>query len=129
MSACCECGAILLMRSLSTYSSPGLLPRGMVDASSVMISAIRSERPSSDPPNVGKGEFSAAEVQAASQETEDRERDMENRRTVGEGRSTCLAHCRAIHMVCSRVVAVKSKVKAETKVNVDVKAKMLERRS
>ncbi|KAL9137189.1 MAG: hypothetical protein Q9175_001604 [Cornicularia normoerica] len=75
-----------------------LRSRGMVDASSVMISAIRSERPSSDPPNVGIGEFSAAEAQDASQETEDRERDMENRRTVGEGTEVKVAESCAVNV-------------------------------
>lgn len=78
MVACCECGAVRLTRTPSTYSTPGLQSHQMVDAGSVMISATRSVRPSVDPLNVGKGECSAAEAKVATLETQGRERDTEN---------------------------------------------------
>lgn len=78
MIACCECEAMHLMRPLNTYSAPGFQFRRMVDAGSVMISAIRFARPSSDPPSVGKGEFPAEEAKAATLEMEGREMDTES---------------------------------------------------
>ena len=78
MVACCGSGAIRLMRPLSTYWTLGLHFRGTIDADSVMISAIRSVRPSSDPPSVGKGESAVAEMKAVIQETEGRERNKES---------------------------------------------------
>lgn len=66
------------MRPPSTYSTPGLQFPRMAGAGSVMILAIRSLCPSSNPPNFGNGEFSAAEVKAANLETECREKDRES---------------------------------------------------
>lgn len=94
----------------------------MVDADSVMKSAIRSVLPSSDPPCVGNGQIRAAEATLG---TEYRERDMERWRMVGEGQVIFLAHCRAIYKVCRQVVGVTVKVQAKVRVKVEAKGGML----
>lgn len=78
MIAYCECEAVRLMRPLSIYWTSGVHFRLMVDAGSVMISAIRWVHPSSDPPSAGKAESSAAEATVVTLETEDHERDTES---------------------------------------------------
>lgn len=118
------------MRPLSTYWTPGLRFRGIADAGSVMILVIRSVRPSSDPPSLGKGESAAAEAKAATRETEGRERNIKSYRIVGKGRVTCLADHRVICRLCRQVVVVEVKFEARVRAEAEVKAKakMLERR-
>lgn len=95
-----------------------------------MILGIRSVRPSNDPRSLGKGESAAAEANAATRETEGRERNTESYRIVGKGRVTCPADCRVICRLCRRVVVVEVKFEARVRAEAEAKAKakMLERR-
>ena len=100
----------------------------MVDADSVMISAIRLVRPSSCPSTVGKGGFSAAGEKAAILKIGYRETYTGSQKTSGIDQAICLPHCHAIERARRQVVAVEVKLKVKVEVKAVAEAKMLQRR-
>ena len=125
MIACCECG-VVPSRPPNTQSTPRFNCQ-MVDDDSVTISAIRSVLPSSYSPTVGKGDFSVAEVTAATLEMGGRKAHTGSQRMSETDQGIFVARFRAVDTARMQVVAVEAKAKVKVGEKEDAKVKMLKR--
>lgn len=121
------CCGLIAPRLPDIQSTPHFFNCQTVGADSVMISAIRLVHRSSYSSSVGKGDFSVAEVKAATREMGGRKAHTGSQRMSESFLATYLAHCCALYTARRQVVVVEAKVRVKAKEKADVKAKMLER--